>query len=55
MAAILPDDIFKCIFLDEIVYILIKISPNFVPNGPIDNSSTASDNGLVPNRRQAII
>ena len=28
---------------------LIKISPKFVPKGPIDN------NGLVPNRRQAII
>ena len=31
------DDIFKCIFLDENVQISIKISPKFVPKGPIDN------------------
>ena len=32
-----PDDIFKCIFLNENVWISIKISLKFVPKGPIDN------------------
>ena len=32
-----PDDIFKCIFLNENVRISIKISLNFVPKGPINN------------------
>ena len=32
-----PDDIFKCIFLDENVLISIKISLKFVPNGQINN------------------
>ena len=32
------DDIFRCIFLNENFYILIKISMKFVPKGPIDNS-----------------
>ena len=31
------DDVFKCIFLDENVWILIKISLKFVPKGPINN------------------
>ena len=31
------DDIFKCIFFKEYVWILIKISLKFVPKGPIDN------------------
>ena len=31
------DDIFKCIFVNENVWISIKISLNFVPNGPINN------------------
>ena len=31
------DDIFKCIFLNENVWIPIKISLKFVPNGPINN------------------
>ena len=31
------DGIFKCIFLNENVWILIKISMNFVPEGPINN------------------
>ena len=39
MAAILADDILKCIFLNEKVRILIKISLKFVPKGPIDNES----------------
>ena len=32
-----PDDIFKCIFLNENVGIPIKISLKFVPKGPINN------------------
>ena len=32
-----PDDIFKCIFLKENVWISIKISLKFVPKGPINN------------------
>ena len=32
-----PDDIFKCIFLNENVWISIKISLKFVPKGPVDN------------------
>ena len=31
------DDIFKCIFLNENVWIPIKISLKFVPEGPINN------------------
>ena len=32
-----PDDIFKCIFLNENVFISIKISLKFVPKGQINN------------------
>ena len=32
-----PHDIFKYIFFNENVWILIKISLKFVPKGPIDN------------------
>ena len=32
-----PDDVFKCIFLNENVWISIKISLRFVPKGPINN------------------
>ena len=32
-----PDDIFKYIFLNENIWISIKISLKFVPKGPIDN------------------
>ena len=32
-----PDDIFKCILLNENVFILIKISLKFIPKGPINN------------------
>ena len=31
------NDIFKCIFLNEIIWIPIKISLKFVPKGPINN------------------
>ena len=37
MAAILADDIFKYIFLNENVWISVKISLKFVPKGPINN------------------
>ena len=37
MAASLADDVFKCIFLNENVWILIIISLKFVPWGPVDN------------------
>ena len=37
MASTLADHIFKCIFLNEKVRILIKISLKFVPKGLIDN------------------
>ena len=37
MAAILADDIFKCIFLNRNYRILIQISLKFVPRGAIDN------------------
>ena len=57
MAAILADDIFKCIFLNEHDTIAIQISLKHVPRNPIDNKpgSIGSGNGLAPNRRQAII
>ena len=32
-----PDDNFRCIFVNENFYILIKLSLKFVPNGPINN------------------
>ena len=32
-----PDDIFKCNFLNENIWISIKISLKFVPGGPINN------------------
>ena len=34
-----PDDIFKYIFLNDNVCILIKISLKFIPKGPINNIS----------------
>ena len=37
MAAILADDNFKCIFLNENDRISIQISLKFVPRSPIDN------------------
>ena len=37
MAAILADDIFESIFLNENDRILIQISMKFVPRSPIDN------------------
>ena len=31
------DDILKCIFMNDMFYVLIGISLKFVPNGPVDN------------------
>ena len=46
------DDIFKCIFLNENVWIPIKNSVNFIPKGPINNiPDNISDKGLAPSRR----
>ena len=39
MANILADDIFKCIFLNENIWISYKISLKYVPWGLIDNMS----------------
>ena len=36
------DDIFKCIFLNEKVYISIKISLKFVPKGPFNNTPVSA-------------
>ena len=36
----LTDHIFRCIFMNEKFYILIKISLKFVPKCPIDNNTT---------------
>ena len=33
------DDLFKCIFMNEKLRILVLISLKFVPKGPIDNKS----------------
>ena len=38
MAAILADNIFRSIFLNEKVNILIEISLKFVPKGLVDNN-----------------
>ena len=38
MAAILADDVFKFIFVNEKFCILIQIPLKFVPKGPIDNN-----------------
>ena len=38
MAAILADDIFKCIFLNENDKTLIQISLKFIPDCPVDNN-----------------
>ena len=38
MVAILPDDNFRCIFLNENDRIPIRISVKFVPRSPINNN-----------------
>ena len=52
-----PDDIFKCIFLNESIWNSIEISLKFAPKSPINNipALVGSDNGLALTRRQAII
>ena len=47
------NDILKCIFLNQNVWIPIEISPKFVPNGTINNIP-ALVQIMVPFRRQAI-
>ena len=37
MTAILADDNFKCIFLNDSVSILIRISLKFIPGSPVNN------------------
>ena len=55
MTAILADDIFKCIFLNDNDIIPIQISLKFVSMNWFDKkTSIGSGNGLVPKRRQAI-
>ena len=48
-----PEDIFKCIFLNENVWISIKISLKFVPKVPINNIPVLVQ--IMSGRRQAII
>ena len=52
-----PDDIFKCVFMNEKFCILIQISLKFVTKDPIKNipAYIGSDNGLGQIRQQAII
>ena len=52
----IPENVSKCIFFNENVWISIKISLRFVPKGSISNIfSIGLYNGLAPVRRQAII
>ena len=55
MAAILPDDNFKCILLNKNDKMPIPISLKFIPMSPIDSKPAfGSGNGLAPKRRQAV-
>ena len=50
-----PDNISKCIFLNENVPVAIIILLKFIIKGSITKySGFGSDNGLSPSRRQAI-
>ena len=50
------DDTFEGIFFNENIWISIKISLTFVPNGPNQQyPNIGSDKGLVPSRPQAIV
>ena len=53
MAAILQTALFKCIFFNENIRILIKISLKFVPKGPVNNIPALGQK--MTWRRQAII
>ena len=49
------DDLFKCIFLNENVWISIKHFTEICPLGAnLQYYSIGSDNGLAPTRREAI-
>ena len=48
MTAILEDDFFKCIFLNEKFCVLIKISMTFVRKGPIDDNPVLVEMGAKP-------
>ena len=54
MAAILADDIFKCIVFNENVWISLKIWLKFVPEVQINNIP-ALDNSLAMTGWQAIV
>ena len=56
MVATFADNIFKCIFLNKKIWISIKISLKFYPQGSNwQYDSIGSDDGLGSNRRQAIV
>ena len=55
MAAIVADNIFKCIFLNENDRIPIQISPKYSQESNWQQASIGSGNGLAPNMRQTII
>ena len=57
IAAVFAEYIFKWIFLNENLRILLKISLKCVPNVQMNQqySSIGSDSGMAPTRRQAII
>ena len=50
-----PDDIFKCIFLNENVWISIMISLKFVPKGPINNIRLAGTKPLSEPRMVSLL
>ena len=39
MAAMATDDIFRCVVVNEKLYILIRISLKFIPKDPIGNNA----------------
>ena len=49
------DDIFKLIFLDEYCGIWFEFHWHLFPTTQLQQASIGSDNGLAPDRRQAII
>ena len=53
MAAIIPDNIFKCVFLNENAWISIKISLKFVPKDPMNNIPALVIDGLVQERHNS--
>ena len=50
----IPDDIFKCIFLNENIWIFIKVSLKLFLSVQLTIFQQCSDNGLAPARRQDI-